>query len=102
MAKGDFAFPMAAERAVALGEIHARPYALVKSGRVIFQLAFMMDGGAAVHHAAISELSRARGVAPPDKHARHHALAWGQGDRAATPATPERAATSALVAQAVA
>ncbi|MGL4197766.1 MAG: DUF3422 family protein [Allorhizobium sp.] len=79
MAKGDFAFPIAPERALALGEIHARPYALVKSGRVIFQLAFMMDGGSAVHHAAISELSRARGVAPPEKQGRYHSLAWGQG-----------------------
>lgn len=79
MAKGDFAFPVAPERALALGEIHARPYVLVQSGRVIFQLAFMMDGGASVHHAAIAELSRARGIAPPEPQARHHALPWGQG-----------------------
>ncbi|EHS50474.1 hypothetical protein PDO_2489 [Rhizobium sp. PDO1-076] len=79
MAKGDFAFPLAPDRALALGEIHARPYALVKSGRVIFQLAFMTDGGAAVHHAAIAELSRGRGIAPPERQARHHQLAWGQG-----------------------
>lgn len=79
MGKGVFSFPAAPERALALGEIHARPYALVKSNRVIFQLAFMMDGGSAVHHAAISEMSRARGVSPPDRNARHHALAWGQG-----------------------
>lgn len=79
MAKGDFAFPAAPERALALGEIHARPYALVQSGRVIFQLAFMMDGGASVHHAAIAEVSRARGIAPPEPQARHHALPWGQG-----------------------
>ena len=79
MGKGSFAFPVAADRAQALGEIHARPYALVKSERVIIQLAFMMDGGSAVHHAAIAEISRGRGVSPPDRNARHHALAWGQG-----------------------
>jgi uncharacterized membrane-anchored protein len=79
MPNGHFAFPPAPDRARALGEIHARPYALVSSPRVIFQLAFMMDGGSAVHHAVISELSRARGVAPPEKDARHHAMPWGQG-----------------------
>ncbi|MBO3758995.1 DUF3422 family protein [Ciceribacter sp. L1K23] len=79
MAGGGFAFPVAPERALVLGEIHARPYALVKTSRVIFQLAFMMDGGSAVHHSVISELARARGVSPPDKNARHHAMAWGQG-----------------------
>ena len=42
MAKGSFAFPQATARAQALGEIHARPYALVPSPRVIFQLAFLM------------------------------------------------------------
>ncbi|MCM2472937.1 DUF3422 family protein [Rhizobium sp. CG5] len=79
MVKRSFAFPAAPDRALALGEIHARPYALVKSARVIFQLAFMMDGGSAVHHAAIAELSRSRGVSPPERNARYHALAWGQG-----------------------
>lgn len=79
MAKGDFAFPGAPERALALGEIHSRPYALVKSPRVIFQLAFMMDGGAAVHYSAIAEMSRARGVAPPERNARHHSMPWGPG-----------------------
>ncbi|MCJ7996997.1 DUF3422 family protein [Rhizobium cremeum] len=79
MSKGIFAFPAAPERALALGEIHARPYALVKSSRVIFQLAFMMDGGSGVHHSVLTEVSRARGIAPPDKNARHHAMPWGQG-----------------------
>ena len=79
MAKGNFAFPGAPERALALGEIHSRPYALVTAPRVIFQLAFMMDGGAAVHHSVIAEMSRSRGVAPPDRDARHHTLPWGPG-----------------------
>ena len=79
MAKRSFAFPSAPARAQALGEIHARPYALVTSPRVIFQLAFMTDGGAAVDHAVLSELSRARGVSPPSREASHHAISWGQG-----------------------
>jgi uncharacterized membrane-anchored protein len=79
MAKGSFAFPAAPVRAQALGEIHARPYALVTSPRVIFQLAFMTDGGSIVDHAVLSELSRARGIAPPVREANHHAMPWGQG-----------------------
>ena len=43
------------------------------------QLAFMMDGGSSVHHSALAELSRARGVTVPDRNARHHAMPWGQG-----------------------
>lgn len=79
MAKRSFAFPPAPARAQALGEIHSRPYALVTTPRVIFQLAFMTDGGSAVDHAVLSELSRARGVSPPSREANHHALSWGQG-----------------------
>jgi len=74
-----FSFPQAPDRARALGEIHARPYVLVTSPRVIIQLAFMMDGGSGVDHAVMAELSRQRGVTPPGRDARHHAMAWGQG-----------------------
>ncbi|KQV43782.1 MULTISPECIES: DUF3422 family protein [unclassified Rhizobium] len=76
---GNFAFPGSPVRAQALGEIHARPYALVSAPRVIFQLAFMTDGGASVDHAVLCELSRGRGVAPPGREASHHAMPWGQG-----------------------
>ena len=62
MVKRSFAFPAAPARAQALGEIHARPYALVTSPRVIFQLAFMTDGGSTVDHAVLYEMSRARGI----------------------------------------
>ncbi|MGD9478301.1 UNVERIFIED_ORG: DUF3422 family protein [Roseateles sp. XES5] len=79
MAKGSFAFPQATARAQALGEIHARPYALVPSPRVIFQLAFLTEGGSAVDHAVMAELSRSRGISPPGRDSSHHALSWGQG-----------------------
>ncbi len=79
MAKGSFAFPVAPMRAQALGEVHSRPYALVATPRVIFQLAFMTEGGSIVDHAVLSELSRSRGIAPPGRDANHHAMAWGQG-----------------------
>lgn len=79
MQKGTFKFPTAVNRAQALGEIHARPYVLVTSPRVIFQLAFMTEGGSIVDHAVLSELSRTRGLAPPNRDANHHTIPWGQG-----------------------
>ncbi len=79
MGQGMFTFPQAPDRARALGEIHARPYVLATSPRVIFQLAFMMDGGSGVDHAVMSEMSQQRGVSPPGRDARHHVIPWGPG-----------------------
>lgn len=79
MKDGKFDFPVSPERAQALGEIHSRPYALVHSPRVIFQLAFMSDGGSSVDHAVMAEMSRERGASLPARDARHHAIAWGPG-----------------------
>lgn len=79
MGKGSFSFPAAPDRARALGEIHARPFVLVKSPRVIFQLAFMSDGGLGLDHRVMADMSRQRGVAPPESDASHHAMAWGPG-----------------------
>ncbi|WP_299861677.1 DUF3422 family protein [uncultured Hoeflea sp.] len=76
---GRFSFPMAQGRAEALGEVHARPFALVGKSRVIFQLAFLTEGGAVVDHAVLAELARARGVATPGRDAAHFSMAWGQG-----------------------
>lgn len=79
MSRGSFGFPVAPQRAKALGEIHARPSPLLKTPRVIVQLAFMTDGGASVDHAVLADLIRARGLSAPQKDARHHTLSWGQG-----------------------
>ena len=79
MAKGRFSFPQAAGRAEALGEIHSRPYALVGKSRVIFQLAFLTEGGSVVDTAVMAELARSRGVAAPGRDANHFSMAWGQG-----------------------
>ena len=79
MAKGSFGFPVAKDRPLALGEVHARPYPLIKSPGVIVQLAFMTDGGATVDNAVLAELSRARGVAAPQRDARHYTMSWGNG-----------------------
>lgn len=74
-----FSFPEAPMRSRALGEIHARPHVLIEAPRVVLQFAFMTEAGAAVDHAVLSELSRARGVAPPTRDASHHQLRWGTG-----------------------
>jgi uncharacterized membrane-anchored protein len=66
-------------RSDAIGEVHSRPHPLVQQPRTLIQLAFMTEGGAAVDHAVLSELSRRLGIAAPDKQARHHAMNWGQG-----------------------
>ncbi|MGN6550813.1 MAG: DUF3422 family protein [Pararhizobium sp.] len=84
MLNGSFGFPAAAARALALGEVHARPYPLVTPPRAIVQLAFMTDGGAvpggaSLDHAVLCDLSRSSGVAPPQREARHHTMPCGNG-----------------------
>lgn len=79
MANGSFGFPVAADRSLALGEVHARPYPLITSPRVIIQLAFMTDGGSTVDNAVLAQLSRARGVAAPQADARYYTMPWGRG-----------------------
>ncbi|EKF41157.1 hypothetical protein NA8A_16728 [Nitratireductor indicus C115] len=72
-------FPSHEGRAGALGEVHARPHPLLEAPRLIIQLSFMTEGGSAVDNAVLADLSRRLGVAPPDAHARHHAMKWGKG-----------------------
>ncbi len=79
MVSGSFGFPVAVDRALALGEVHARPYPLITSPRIILQLAFMTDGGSSVDQAVLAELARSRGLAAPQADARHYVMAWGRG-----------------------
>lgn len=72
-------FPAHGGRADAIGEVHSRPHPLVQRPRALIQLAFMTEGGGAVDHAVLSDLSRRLGIAAPDRQARHHAMSWGQG-----------------------
>ena len=72
-------FPVHPGRSAALGEVHARPAPLVETPHLLVQLAFMTEGGATVDHAVLSDLSRANGVAPPDRGARHHTILRGRG-----------------------
>ena len=67
------------QRPLALGEVHARPYPLITAPRLLVQVAFMTEAGFAVDHAVLTDLSRASGVAPPDKSARHLVLPSGAG-----------------------
>ena len=67
------------QRPAALGEVHSRPYPLISAPRLLIQLAFFTEAGFAVDHAVLSDLSRAAGVSPPDKSARHHILNFGAG-----------------------
>lgn len=76
---GVMGFPGHAERSVALGEVHARPYPLIDTPRILIQLAFMTEGGSTVDHAVLAELSRSIGVASPARDARHHIMPWGNG-----------------------
>lgn len=80
MTQSGFDFPVAKERAQALGEIHARPSALIKSDRVVFQLSFLTenDGGADRHF--LTELARSRGVPAPDSRTNHFIMPWGRGE----------------------
>ena len=79
MTQGSFGFPPADLRVRALGEIHARPYALVEAPRVIFQLAFLTESAGDNDHEMLADLSRSSGVAPPTRETSHHAISWGQG-----------------------
>lgn len=76
---GVLGFPAHDGRAGALGEVHARPHALIEAPRLLIQLAFMTEGGSAVDHAVLGGLSRRLGVAAPDQSARLHAMNWGNG-----------------------
>lgn len=80
MNQNGFDFPLAKERAQALGEIHARPSALIASNRVIFQLAFLTENNNVADRHFLSELARSRGVPAPDSRTNHFTMPWGQGE----------------------
>lgn len=72
-------FPEASQRRQALGEIHSRPYVLIQPNKVIFQFAFLRDSDGQSDQEFISELSRARGIPPPEAGANLHQMRWGTG-----------------------
>ncbi|MBM7425037.1 DUF3422 family protein [Spongiibacter marinus] len=52
-----YGMPAYADRAAAVGEVHARPHLLLEAPRGILQLAFMTEGDQTRDQMAMSELS---------------------------------------------
>jgi uncharacterized membrane-anchored protein len=77
--RGAFGFPLHANRAAALGEIHSRPAPSITAPRALIKLCFMTEGGTTVDHAVLTELSRRRGAPAPERQARHHTIQAGNG-----------------------
>ncbi len=77
--RGVFGFPLHAERAAALGEVHARPAPIISTPRTLIKLCFITDGGTTVDKAVLADLSRRNGVSPPQSGARHHRIEMGAG-----------------------
>jgi len=82
MARDDFSAPQGLTqhilRALAVDEVHARPFHLVRSPRRFFHFAFLTD--AAASKAAIQALSlwcTAHHLPPPAREARHHRVVLG-------------------------
>lgn len=72
-------FPAHPDRSAAIAEVHSRPPPLLGSPRVLVQLAFMNEGNTAADTAAINDLCRRQGEAPPDETERHFVLRCGTG-----------------------
>ena len=69
-----------ADRAAAVGEVHARPHPLLQAPRGLLQFAFMTEGDPTGDRAAMRELSDRFGVASPDLATPLHGLSWNEGD----------------------
>ncbi len=66
-------------RAMALGEVHARPFPEIPPSSVLLHFAFASTDGGAGSREVMARLCAARGAAQPDPAARYHAIAWGRG-----------------------
>jgi uncharacterized membrane-anchored protein len=72
-------FPADKRRAAVLGELHARPFPLIKPPCVLVVLAFMIEDHGESDVAVLSELSMRQGVPPPADGARTHSFTFGKG-----------------------
>src|SRR5690606_18426517 len=72
-------FPAHPGRSAAIAEVHSRPPPLLASPRDLVQLAFMTEGNIAADTAAITDLCRRLGEAPPHEAERHYVLRSGSG-----------------------
>lgn len=67
-------------RSVVLGEIHARPFRLVRAPRVFLHYAFKVSRGASKpDRAFFTDLCRAQGAPGPGETARHHVVPFANG-----------------------
>jgi uncharacterized membrane-anchored protein len=66
-------------RAMALGEVHARPFPEIAPNSVLIHFAFASTDGGAGSREVMARLCAARGAAQPDPSARYHAIDWGKG-----------------------
>lgn len=73
-----YGMPAYADRAAAVGEVHARPHLLLQAPRGILQLSFMTEGDQARGQMAMSELSHRFGVAEPDHATPLHGVTWDE------------------------
>ncbi|MBB4000661.1 DUF3422 family protein [Aureimonas pseudogalii] len=73
------AFKPDPRRALALGELHARPFPRIIAPRQVIALAFTMTDDGERDFETLSALSTRCGIAPPAFGARAHVFAFGQG-----------------------
>ena len=75
-----YGMPAYADRAAAVGEVHARPHPLLQPPRGLLQFAFMTEGDPTGDRAAMRALSDRFGVASPDLAKPLHGLSWNEGE----------------------
>lgn len=74
-----YGMPSHEHRRLASEEVHARPYLLISSPRVLTQLAFMNGGNLAKDKETLAEISNRMGAKLPDQSTPLHGLTWDQG-----------------------
>lgn len=68
------------DRADILGEVHARPFQPLPTGRILVDLNFAVTSDALKEHRKwFADFCRARGASAPDENARQHVLPVGSG-----------------------
>ena len=75
-----YGMPAFADRAAAVGEVHARPHLLLQAPRGILQLAFMTEGDTVKDQMATSTLSHRFSTGEPDYATPLHGMTWDEGD----------------------
>lgn len=74
-----YGMPAHADRAAAVGEIHARPPLLLDAPRSLLQFAFMTEGDLSKDQATMAAIPDRLGVATPDHATPPHGVTWNAG-----------------------